>query len=95
MLVPSRADDTRFRRWYAKLQRTSASPRSHPGAAAGRLGGRRASDPAADPGADAHPAPQGPPDPQHGAQPLPDRAHPRGQAGGVARRRRGADVGDA
>jgi class 3 adenylate cyclase len=27
MMVPSRADDARFRRWYAKLQRTSASPR--------------------------------------------------------------------
>jgi hypothetical protein len=28
MMVPSRADDARFRRWYAKLQRTSASPES-------------------------------------------------------------------
>jgi class 3 adenylate cyclase len=27
MMVPSRADDARFRRWFAKLQRTGASPR--------------------------------------------------------------------
>ena len=27
-VAPSRADDQRFRRWYAKLQRTSASPRA-------------------------------------------------------------------
>jgi class 3 adenylate cyclase len=28
MMVPSRADDARFRRWFAKLQRASASPRA-------------------------------------------------------------------
>jgi class 3 adenylate cyclase len=27
LMVPSRADDARFRRWFAKLQRTGASPR--------------------------------------------------------------------
>jgi pimeloyl-ACP methyl ester carboxylesterase len=27
-MVPSRADDARFRRWFAKLQRASASPRA-------------------------------------------------------------------
>jgi hypothetical protein len=26
LLVPSRAGDERFRRWFAKLQRTGASP---------------------------------------------------------------------
>ena len=28
MLVPSRAEDARFRRWFAKMQRTSLNPRA-------------------------------------------------------------------
>jgi hypothetical protein len=30
VVAPSRAGDQRFRRWYAKLQRTSAGPRAAP-----------------------------------------------------------------
>src|SRR6266536_5226725 len=79
LTAPSRADDERFGRWFAKLLRSTASPRAAQ-AFARHVGDRRAPASPADPRADAGAASHRQPTRSDRARPLPCRTHPRRQA---------------
>jgi hypothetical protein len=93
LTAPSRADDERFGRWFAKLLRSTASPRAAQ-AFARHVGDRRAPASPADPRADAGAASHRQPTRSDRARPLPCRTHPRRQADRAARLRRAASLAD-